>query len=120
VHFQNKKRRLPHFLQDCASGGYTEDVFDVDIDVDIDVELFIFLEYPMATKKSTKKVVKKTVKKAVSKQPEDLVRKIQRQNNGSTTITIPADLMRELSWRDKQKVVVKIRGKGLVVEDWKG
>jgi Ni/Co efflux regulator RcnB len=80
----------------------------------------------MPTKKNTtKKVTKKTPKvskntKKEKKQLDDLVRKIQRQNNGSTTVTLPADLVRELRWRDKQKVVVKIRGKGLLIEDWRG
>jgi Ni/Co efflux regulator RcnB len=73
--------------------------------------------YTMATKKNTKKSV---AKQAEKKQPDDLVRKIQRQNNGSTTVTLPAHLVRELRWRDKQKVVVKVRGKGLIIEDWRG
>ncbi len=47
------------------------------------------------------------------------IRKLQKQANGSTTVSLPVELVRELKWKGKQKVVVKKRGKGLVIEDWK-
>ena len=47
------------------------------------------------------------------------IRKLQKQSNGSTTIALPADLVREFKWKDKQKVVVRKRGSTLVIEDWK-
>ncbi len=46
------------------------------------------------------------------------IRKLQKQSNGSTTVVLPVELIRELKWRDKQKVVVKRRGNGIVIEDW--
>ncbi len=47
------------------------------------------------------------------------VRKLQKTGNGSVSVTLPIELVRELKWREKQKVVVRRRGKGLVIEDWK-
>ncbi len=35
------------------------------------------------------------------------------------SVTLPIELVRELGWREKQKVVVKKRGSGLLIEDWK-
>ena len=46
------------------------------------------------------------------------IRKILR-NGDSYAVTIPIELMRALKWREKQKVVVKKRGKGLIIVDWK-
>jgi antitoxin component of MazEF toxin-antitoxin module len=54
------------------------------------------------------------------KQQDDKnVRIIQKQVNGSTTVTLPADLLRELAWKEKQKVVVKKRGTAILIELWK-
>jgi hypothetical protein len=82
----------------------------------------------MATKKSTppkgKKAAPKAAKQAAKNAPKKaskyahLVRKVQQQRNGSTTVAIPAELVRELGWGNKKEVVVKMRGKGLVVEEW--
>lgn len=52
------------------------------------------------------------------KQEEKNVRKIQKQANGSTTVTLPADLLRELKWKPKQKVVVRKRGSAILIENW--
>ena len=62
----------------------------------------------MATKKVTQK------KGAVEN-----IRILQKQANGSTTIALPAELLRELKWKDKKKVVVKKRGETLVIETQK-
>ncbi len=83
----------------------------------------------MAEKKATKKVAKKvTAKKAAPKQVKKVVakakkapvdknvRKIQRQANGSTTIVLPAELLRELKWKPKMNVTVKKRGEGILIE----
>jgi antitoxin component of MazEF toxin-antitoxin module len=37
----------------------------------------------------------------------------------SLSLTIPRDLAVELGWKDNQKVVVKKRGQGILIEDWK-
>ena len=38
-------------------------------------------------------------------------------NEGTYHISIPKDLIKELGFREKQKVIVKRRGKGILVED---
>jgi len=48
---------------------------------------------------------------------EEEIRKIQ-SSNGSYIISLPIGGVRELKWREGQKVVVKKRGKGFVVVDW--
>ena len=52
---------------------------------------------------------------------EEQVRKLQRtgENGSSYMVTLPKELITELGWQKKQKVVVKKKGKTLVVEDWK-
>lgn len=47
------------------------------------------------------------------------VRSLTRLGRGSLGLTLPIELVRELGWREKQKVTVKrVRG-GLVIKDWK-
>ncbi len=46
------------------------------------------------------------------------IRKIMR-NGDSYSITVPIEIMREFKWREKQKVVIKKRGKSFTVSDWK-
>ena len=45
------------------------------------------------------------------------VRKIQ-QTKGSYLISIPMRIMRQLGWKERQKVVVRQRGRGFMVRDW--
>jgi len=46
------------------------------------------------------------------------IRKILK-NGDSYAVTIPIEIMNELKWKEKQKVVVKkVRG-GFLVKDWK-
>jgi uncharacterized protein with PhoU and TrkA domain len=49
---------------------------------------------------------------------QEEIRKIQ-HTNGSYLISLPIGEIRELGWREGQKVVVKRRGKGFIVADWK-
>jgi len=47
------------------------------------------------------------------------IRKLTRTGRGkSISVTLPIEFMRELKWRDKQKVVIKKRGNRLIIEDW--
>ena len=48
------------------------------------------------------------------------IRKVTRVGVGSYCITIPIEYMRELGWRERQKVVVQKKGKKLIIEDWEG
>ncbi|MFA6376717.1 MAG: AbrB/MazE/SpoVT family DNA-binding domain-containing protein [Candidatus Paceibacterota bacterium] len=53
------------------------------------------------------------------KTSEKNICQLARLGKTSLSITIPRDLVLDLGWREKQKVVVKKRGKGIVIEDWK-
>lgn len=47
------------------------------------------------------------------------IRKIARMGNRSLGLTLPVELLNDLKWKEKQKVVVKrVRG-GLLIKDWK-
>jgi len=46
------------------------------------------------------------------------VRKLQHASR-SYFLRIPPELIRELGWKERQKLVVKKRGKGLEIVDWK-
>ncbi len=49
------------------------------------------------------------------------VRKLQRtgREGESYMVTLPKELIQELGWQKKQKVVITRKGKTLVIEDWK-
>lgn len=48
---------------------------------------------------------------------EHNIRKVQR-SHGTYTISIPIDIARSIKLRERQKVVVKKRGKKITIEDW--
>lgn len=52
---------------------------------------------------------------------EKNVRKLTRMGRSGSSLgmTIPKELVQELGWRERQKVVVKKVGKNLVISDWK-
>lgn len=55
---------------------------------------------------------------ATRKLEEKNIRKILK-NGDSFAVTIPIEIMTELKWKEKQKVIVKkVRG-GFMVKDWK-
>ncbi len=48
------------------------------------------------------------------------IRKLSKSggNSGSICVTLPIEIVRELGWKEKQKVVVKKHGKGIIISDW--
>ena len=46
------------------------------------------------------------------------IRKLSRIGDHSLGLTLPIEIVRELKWREKQKVVVKKKGKGILITDW--
>jgi antitoxin component of MazEF toxin-antitoxin module len=46
------------------------------------------------------------------------VRKITKLGGHSLGVTIPIEIVRELKWRERQKVVVKKSGKKIIIQDW--
>lgn len=48
------------------------------------------------------------------------VRKLTKMGGGrSFGVTLPIGLIRKLGWKERQKLVVKPKGKKIVVKDWK-
>ena len=48
------------------------------------------------------------------------IRKITKVAGGSSfVITLPIEMVRKLKWRERQRVVVSMRGKKLTIQDWK-
>ncbi|HBB49323.1 TPA: hypothetical protein DEQ22_00805 [Candidatus Nomurabacteria bacterium] len=45
------------------------------------------------------------------------IRKITR-NGTSHSVSIPVEFLKKLGWKERRKVVVKLRGKTLTVKDW--
>ena len=53
------------------------------------------------------------------KNQEENIRKIARLGKTSLAVTLPIGIVRELGWKEKQKVMVKkVRG-GASIKDWK-
>lgn len=46
------------------------------------------------------------------------IRKLFRTGSKSLGVTLPIEIVRELKWRGKQKVVVTKRGKAIIIKDW--
>ena len=53
------------------------------------------------------------------KREETNVRKLAKLGNKSIGLTLPIEIVRELGWKEKQKVKVeRVRG-GILIKDWK-
>ncbi len=55
----------------------------------------------------------------VRKQEDTNIRKLTKPGGKSIGLTLPIEMIRELGWREKQRVVVKKVGSKLIIEDWK-
>jgi len=49
---------------------------------------------------------------------DENIRKIQK-TKGSYVVALPIGEVRKLGWQERQKVVIKRKGKGFMIEDWK-
>lgn len=49
------------------------------------------------------------------------IRKLQKTGRGgaSYSVTLPKELIRELGWKERQKVTVEKKGETLIISDWK-
>ena len=45
-------------------------------------------------------------------------RKIIKNGAGTYYVSIPREVMKELRWRERQRVVVRRRGDRVIIEDW--
>jgi bifunctional DNA-binding transcriptional regulator/antitoxin component of YhaV-PrlF toxin-antitoxin module len=50
---------------------------------------------------------------------EKHIRKVTRVGQRSLSVVIPADIVRELGIRERQKLVVRRSGQKIIIEDWK-
>ena len=50
---------------------------------------------------------------------EKYIRKVTRVGQRSLSVVIPADIIKELGIRERQKLVVRRSGQKIVIEDWK-
>ena len=48
------------------------------------------------------------------------IRILGKSGGKSISVTLPIDIVRELGWKSKQKVVVQRRGDAVVIKDWEG
>jgi len=46
------------------------------------------------------------------------IRKLTKSGGKSISVTLPIEIVRELKWRSKQKVVVEKKGKSIIIKDW--
>lgn len=46
---------------------------------------------------------------------EKKIRKLNKTSNHSYSVVIPKEIVRKYKWREKQRMVVEDRGKGMVV-----
>jgi len=53
------------------------------------------------------------------KNEESNVRKLVKLGGQSLAVTLPIEIIRELGWKEKQKVVVKVERKKIIIADWK-
>ncbi len=57
----------------------------------------------------------------MGRQKDENLRKIQQSGKkGSYHLTLPVRIMRELKWREHQKVIVKRSGRKIIITDWPG
>ncbi|OGG43215.1 hypothetical protein A2841_03550 [Candidatus Kaiserbacteria bacterium RIFCSPHIGHO2_01_FULL_48_10] len=48
------------------------------------------------------------------------IRSLSKVSSGkSYAITLPKDLLRALGWKERQKLIVSVKRKRLIVRDWK-
>lgn len=56
---------------------------------------------------------------AVRKSEDKNIRKLAKIGNNSVGLTLPVEMIRELGWKSKQKVIVKRIHGGVEIKDWK-
>jgi len=52
------------------------------------------------------------------KKQDKNTRKLTKLGGHSIAVTIPIEMVRELGWRERQKVTVTKKGKSLIIKDW--
>jgi hypothetical protein len=47
------------------------------------------------------------------------VRSLMRNKGGTYLLSLPIEFVKKLKWREKQKLTITMKGKSIVVSDWK-
>lgn len=53
------------------------------------------------------------------KNMEKYIRKVTRVGKRSLAIVLPAEIIKELKIREKQKLTITTKGKSVIIKDWK-
>ncbi len=58
---------------------------------------------------------------ADKKETDKNIRKLTRMGSKGTSVglTLPIEIVKRLGWKERQKVVVKLKGKEITIKDWK-
>jgi len=46
------------------------------------------------------------------------IRKLTKVGKQSLCVVLPIEMIRKLKWKEKQKVVISLRGKTITIKDW--
>jgi hypothetical protein len=47
------------------------------------------------------------------------VRSLMRNKGGTYLLSLPIEFVKNLKWKEKQKLTITVKGKSIVVSDWK-
>jgi len=47
------------------------------------------------------------------------IRNLTRVGKTSLSVTIPIDFVKKLGWRERQKVILSLQGRKIIIKDWK-
>lgn len=47
------------------------------------------------------------------------IRKLTRVGKASFCVTLPVEYVAKLNWKEKQKLKVRLKGRSLIIRDWK-
>lgn len=50
---------------------------------------------------------------------EKYIRKVTRVGKRSLAVVLPAEIVKDLKIREKQKMIISIKGKSIIIKDWK-
>ncbi len=53
------------------------------------------------------------------KSPNKNIRNLTKSGKHSLYVILPIEAIRKLKWKERQKVVVHLSGKKIIIEDWK-
>jgi bifunctional DNA-binding transcriptional regulator/antitoxin component of YhaV-PrlF toxin-antitoxin module len=46
------------------------------------------------------------------------IRKINKTAKKSYSLVLPKEIVRKLGWKERQKIIISLRGKTITIKDW--